>query len=225
MHNAKAHAQQAADGEANRLEHAAHHAIAAFGHDHAIPMVRSFAAFVFETIAVRRTVFQCHAIEQLLRLLGCELAENAYRIFAFNLEARMHHGVRQFTRGGEQQQAAGTHIQTPDRQPARTAQRRQPREHGFAPLRIVASNDFAFGLVINQHPCRGRAVADAHLAPVDEYAVAGHDTRADAHDFAIHRDTPGFDPGFHGTPRTEPRLRQYFLQLLALSRCLGTRAA
>ena len=146
---------------------------------------------------MRLAILQRHALAQLRRLLCRQHTENSRRILAFHLEARMHHGVGQLARGGEDQQTAGADIQTPDRQPARAAQRRQLGKHGFAALRVFARDDFAFRLVIDQHADRLRNLGDTHIAAIDLNFVGGTDARADGGHFAVDGHACRFDPRLH----------------------------
>ena len=68
-HGAVADADEAADGVADRLEQAAHLAVAAFVNGHAVPDVRALAAAFVDRAELRPPVLQLHAFQQLLLLL------------------------------------------------------------------------------------------------------------------------------------------------------------
>ncbi len=163
---------------------------------------------------MRLAVFEGDPLSQLGRLLGGQGAEGSGGIFALDRKSRMHHGIRQLARRGEDQQPAGADIQAPDRQPARAAQSRQFGKHGFAPLRVFARDNFAFGLVINQHPRRLRRRFNTHRAAIDLDAIFRRDARADGGRLVVDRDAAGFNPGFHRAARADACLRQHLLQLL-----------
>ena len=61
VHDAVAHANQAAHSTAYGLEHAAHFAVTPFGDGDAVPAVGAFAAAFFNAVELRHTVFEFDA--------------------------------------------------------------------------------------------------------------------------------------------------------------------
>src|SRR5437867_2870578 len=94
-HGAIADTDQATDGEADRVEELAHLAIAPFGDDHAIPMVRAFAAAILDALEAGALAIDLDAFEQLRARLVVERAEHAHGVLALHAEARMHQLVVQ----------------------------------------------------------------------------------------------------------------------------------
>ena len=74
-------------------------------HD-AIPAVAALAALLLEHVEPGVAVGEPHALLEFAAICaGVSAAEQAHRIFALDLEARMHQAVRQLARGREDQQA------------------------------------------------------------------------------------------------------------------------
>jgi len=91
---------------------------------------------------------------------------------------------------------------------------RQFRKYGFTPLRIVVRYDLTVGLVVNQHAGGLRHRRKTHFTAVHVNPVRrGHPCAYPGH-LAVHRHARGVDPRFHGAARSQPGLREHFLQLL-----------
>src|SRR5574343_847985 len=167
----KTHADQAADGQAEVLEHAAHFAVTAFTDHHVVAAVGALfgTALFAAALEHRRAVFQLHALGHFLHLLAGQLAQHAHRVLAVELEAGVHHAVGQLAASGNQQQAGGVHVQTADGHPAAGFGLRQAVEHGNATFRVVTGDDLAFLLVVHDHA--RQAVGPL---PLDRVALGGH---------------------------------------------------
>ena len=126
----------------------------------------------------------------------------------------MHEPVSQFARGGEYQQATGIEVQPPHGQPFGAADDRQFLEHAAPALRIVATDDLAVALVIDDDSRQARGDLEFDLAASDLDHVLGRHAHAENGRLAVDLDLAGLDDFFHGAPRTEPGLREHFLQLL-----------
>jgi hypothetical protein len=176
-----AHAQQARHGEADRLEQAAHLAVAAFLDDDLVPVVRAVlvAAGVLDLLDLRRAVVELDAALQRLDLLVGEPSEHAHRVLALDLVARMHHPVRELAGVREEQQALGVVVEAAHRDPAAVLDRRQHAEHRGALLGIVARHELAGRLVIDEHARLRLGEADLHRLAVDADLVARADLLPD----------------------------------------------
>ena len=146
---------------------------------------------------MRFAIVEGDALAQLRRLIRRQGAENSRCVFALHRKTRVHHGVRQIAGSRKYQQTAGADVESPDRQPARAAQTRQLGKYGFAALRVFTRDNFALGLVIDQHPRRLRRRFDTNRAAIDLNAILWRHTRADSRYLAIDRDAPCFNPRFH----------------------------
>ena len=121
------------------------------------PLVGVFAAAQFDTFAPSNAVFQLYAIEQLLHMMGLQLAHDAHCIFTFNFKTRMHHAIRKLAGRREKQQAACIEIEAADRNPLSARHRRKALENTRSSARIIAARDFSLRLVIKQHSRQTRA--------------------------------------------------------------------
>src|SRR5690606_17301103 len=101
-----------------------------------------------------------------------------------------------------------------DRDPARALERRQGFEDRRAAFGILARGDFAFGLVVHQHPRRFAQRAGDKLATVDIDAVAALDRHAGLRDFAVDLDQAIGDALLERAARTEAGLGQHLVQAL-----------
>ena len=72
---------------------------------------------------------------------------HAAKVLAFDLIAGVHQRVGQLAVSGQQQQAAGVHVQTSDRDPASAGQSRQLIEYSGTTFRVVTRGKKTFGLV------------------------------------------------------------------------------
>src|SRR5574343_390996 len=188
---AVADADQATDGQADRVEELADLAVAAFGDDHAVPVVHPLAAAVLHRLEGGGLAFDLDTGEQALAGLLLEAAQHAHGVLALDAEARVHQLVGQVTRGGEQQQAFGVDVQTADRLPLAVQQARQAAEHGGTLLGVVQRDHFAHRLVVRDdavaerdaHAHMGRLAVDLHAAILDGllHVAARTDTRLGQH--------------------------------------------
>src|SRR5436190_5541752 len=91
-----AYAQQPTHSRADRLEHAAHLAVAAFLDGHAIPAVGAFARARIgrlDTLERGASVVELDAAAQSLELARAKRALHAYRIFALDAVAGVHQAI------------------------------------------------------------------------------------------------------------------------------------
>ena len=202
-----------------RLEQPPHQPVASFGDHHPVPAVHPFAAAVLDRFEPGRSVHQFDAGRQLPELLGRQRAEHAHGVLALVAEARMHQGVGEVTRVGEDQQAAGVEVEAPDRQPLAAAQPRKGIEHRRAAGRVVMRDDLAFRLVVQQH-LRQLAGARADAPAIDGdhvarmAAIAHRHPGADRRRTAVDRDRTAADQRLHRPARSDAGVGQYLLQLL-----------
>ena len=145
------YAHQTAHGQTDGFEHAPHFTIAAFVQGHVIPVIAALAAPVDEAVELGRTVFEHDTVEQLLLLLVREFAEDTHRVLALQRIARMHHAVGQVAVVGDDQQATGIEVEATDGDPATGLEARQLVEHAGTAFRIVARDDLALRLMIDEH--------------------------------------------------------------------------
>ena len=213
---AVADADQAVHRQAHGIKEFAHLAVPTFRDDHAVPAVHAFAAAVFDGAEVRFLAFDVHTRQQATFRLLLQRAQHAHRVFALDAEAWVHHLMRQVTGVGEQQQALGVDVQTPDRLPLALRQARQTPVHGGAVLRVVMGDDFADRLVVSDQARGWRHDAHLHDFSVDLDLVAKRDALAHMRRLAVHRDAPIQDHVFHVAPRAHAGLRQHFVQLRRL---------
>src|SRR5690606_28983960 len=212
-------ALQATDLATLRFPQAAHFAVAAFLEQYAEPVVRIGTADAFDLVELRRAVVQRHAAAQtvgdLVRHAVLAFGRtHAAHVFARDFVRGMHHRVGQLAVGGEQQQAGGVDVQAADGDPARALERGQRLEDGRAAFGILARGDFAFGLVVHQHPGRlAQRAGDEGLA-VDLDAVAALDARPQLRDFAVDLDHAIGDALLERAARTQPGLGQDLVQAL-----------
>jgi hypothetical protein len=148
---AEANAHEAAHHEADRFHHAAHLAVLTLPQDHVVPVVGALAAAIVDGVELRHLAVDVDAAEKLLLLLLGELAHHAHRVFALNLEARMREAIRELAARREDEQAFRVEVQAPDGNPAPAVHARQLVEHRGTIFGIVARDDFAGGLVVEQH--------------------------------------------------------------------------
>ena len=113
-HRAVTGTDQARHGQADRLEHAAHFAVAAFADHHAVPLVDAFAAAVGDLGERRQAIVELDAGQQLLAHAFFQLAQRTHGVFAVDVVARVHQPVGQVARGGKQQQAFGVEVEPAD---------------------------------------------------------------------------------------------------------------
>jgi hypothetical protein len=146
---------------------------------------------------------------------------HAADVFAFDLEARVHHRVGQLAVGGEQQQAGGVDVEAADRDPARALQRGQRLEDGRPAFRVFAGGDLAFRLVVDQHARRiDQRARDEGLAVQLDLVAAG-DAHAGARDLAVDLDQAVGDALLQRAARAQAGLRQHLVQAFLDARCSG----
>ena len=170
-HRAITDADQPADRMPHGFKQAPHFAVSAFGDDHPVPVVDTFAATVFDALERGPLTIDIHAFEKTGLGRRFQHAQRAHRVLTLDAEARVHQLVGQLAGVGEQQQAFGVDVQPADRLPLALLQPRQAAEHRGALLRVVVGDDFTDGLVVRQHPGRGRRDAKAHRLAVQGHTV------------------------------------------------------
>jgi len=207
------HPHQAAHRQSQGLEQPAHDAVAAFLQHDAVPAIGALAAFGCDGYATRHAVVQPDARQQPCRLRLGQLPAHPHRVLALETVARVHHAIGELPGRREQQQTAAVEVETADRRPFRVAQPRQPVKDARAAAGIIAADDLALGLVIEEHLRQPRGFGCAQQAAIDHHHVACADPGAEPGSCAIDRDAAGLDPLFHLAPRSEPRLRERLLQL------------
>src|SRR5258706_89738 len=99
IHDDETHAHQAAHLQSQRLEHAPHDPVPTFLQNRPVPAVTALAALILQQFELRVAIGKPYAAFQLLHLCRGQAAEQAHRIFAFDLETRMHKTIGQFTLG------------------------------------------------------------------------------------------------------------------------------
>lgn len=215
VHQAEAHPDQAGDLQAQGFEQAPHLAVAAFLENDVVPVVGPLPAAVLDALDQRRPVLELDAALECGRLLRGDAAEDAHGVLALDLVARVHEVVGEFAGSSEQQQAAGVEIQPPDGHPAGVAQEGQALEHVRPALGVVAADDLALGLVVDQHPRRARRVhAQAHALAVHLDAVVGADTRPQGRGLAVDPHPAGEDQRLHVAARADAGLGEQFVELV-----------
>ena len=132
-----------------------------------------------------RAVFEFHAGDQLRNHVFGEFAQHPHRVFAFDFEARVHQVVGQLAIGGENHQAVGVVVQPADGDPLGAAQLGQGIEHGGAAFGVVAGDDFAVRLVVDQDAGALLVKAQIDAAAADLDHVARSDLAADGGGFAV----------------------------------------
>ena len=212
-HGPVADADQAADRQLDRVEQLAHFAVAPFGDDDAVPVIRSFAAAVFDGLETGRLAVDVHAFEQLRLRTFVEPTQHANRVLAFHAEARVHQLVGQFAGVGEQQQALGVQVEPTDRLPLALLQSRQPAEHRRPVLGVVVGDDFSGRLVVGNDARRRGHDAHAHRLAVDLDLVAEGNALAGVRRLSVDRHQAVGDPLLHVAPRTHAGLCQHLVQL------------
>jgi len=103
LEGTEAGTHQAAHRHPQRGEHAAHEAIAAFAHAHAIPAVRAFPALGFDRVEARRTIFELDTRAQTAHLLCAQLTDQTHRVIAARPIARVRQPVGELAGVGEDQ--------------------------------------------------------------------------------------------------------------------------
>ena len=212
-HGAVADANQAAHCEPTSVEQLANFAVAAFGDDNAVPVVRTIAAAVDDRFEARLLAFDIDAFKQarLVRLGQC--AEQSHGVFALDAEAWVHQLVRELAGVREQQQAFGVDVEPADRLPFALLQTRQAAEHGRAVLRIVVSDDFADRLVVRDDARRRRHDAQLDRLAFDLHTVAERDALANMRRLAVDLHVAIGNQVFHVAARADARLREHLVQL------------
>src|SRR5207244_12814391 len=114
-------------------------------------------------------------------------------VLALDVVARWHQPIGELTGIGEQQQTFGVVIETPDADPLAVADRRQLLEHRRAAFGIVARDDLAGGLVVDEHARSRFGEADLDELAVDTDFVARADLLSDFGRHPVHRDAAGED--------------------------------
>ena len=139
----EADAHEAADGEALAFEYAAHFSVAAFFDHDVVPFVCAFAALFVDAFDFCQAVFEHHAFfGEAAHLFGGQPAQYAHGVFAFDFEAGVGETLDEFTGGGQDEQAAGVDVQTPDGDPAAAGGLRQAVEDADAALRVRRGRRF-----------------------------------------------------------------------------------
>ncbi len=153
---------------------------------------------------MRRPVFQLDAGLQLLKDLGRGLAAHAHSVLAFDFGGRMHQAIRQFTIGGEQQQAGSIDIEPANCNPASPSQFRQGVENCRAAFRIMTGANLAQRFVIGDHAqARGDVqFAQGVIIKGDFIVLSRIDLLAQRGDMAIDLDASKLDPFFNFTSGT-----------------------
>src|SRR5690625_32558 len=177
---AVADALEAADQEALGIPEAPHFAVAAFADGDAEPTVAAAFADQFDRVETRRAVVQVDAGFQLLEGFVRHFAVYAAQVFALDAGAGVHQRVGQVAVGGQQQQARGVHVQATDGHPAAAADPRQLLEHGGAALGVLARDQLAFRLDVDEHVgVLARLGGDHERMLVQGHAIAGTDAGSD----------------------------------------------
>src|SRR5690606_22707386 len=197
---AEAGADEAADGHAGGLEHAAHLAIATLMECDAIPTVAAFPAQMFQCTEPGFPIVELDALDQLLLLFGSQLAQYPYCVFAFGTITWMHEAVGDFAGRGEDQQAFGVEVEAPHGQPLAHLQFGQTAKDIGTPLRIVVADDFAGWLVVEDDARRLLAIGARDDTPVIAHLVVFANTLADVGRLTIDGDAPRNDEFFHFAP-------------------------
>ena len=92
-HRAVANTDEPAHSVSGGLEEFAHFAVAAFGDDHAVPMVHAFATAVFNALEGAVLAVDRHAFEQARLGLGFKHAQRAHGVLTLDAKARVHQPV------------------------------------------------------------------------------------------------------------------------------------
>src|SRR5690606_6013849 len=145
---AKSCADQTADSDSSRFEHAPDLAITTFVQSGAIPAIAAFTANELKHTEFCQTILKLDAFYQPRLLLCRQFAQHAHSVLSLCTIARMHEPVRQVTGGGQNKQALGVEIETPNRQPFPCLDLGKASEHGGSTAWIVVTDDFAGRLVI-----------------------------------------------------------------------------
>src|SRR5690606_36537045 len=138
-----AHADQPADDEPDRVEQAAHLAVAPLPQNDVAPDVRAGASPKLDRLDPRRTVLELDALSKPLDLLRIRLPEQPHRILALEPVARMHQPMCERAVGREEQQPRCVQIEPPDADPPSARRRRQRVEYRAPALRVVTRSDLA----------------------------------------------------------------------------------
>ena len=168
---AKAYSLQAADGEVLRLPQTAHLAVTTLKYTDVEPVVNAGATGVNDVGEAGHAIFKLHTVEKIFYFLLSDLAHHAHGIFALNGVGRVHQAAGQLTVVGEQQQAGGVQIQSADGNPALAFEPWQLIEYRRAAFFVHTAADFAFRLVISNHPAHTRSVG----IQFDDATVHGDD--------------------------------------------------
>ena len=203
---------QTADRHTHGFKHATHFTVTTFMNCDAIPTVAALTAQKLDQTELGHTVFQLHAITHGLHLLFAQLAQNTYCVFTLGTVARMHHAVGNIARCREDQQTFGVQIQTTNRQPLAHFQGRQATEHGGTALRVVVRNNFASGLVVQNHARRALGIGPIDQLTINTHLVVCTDTLTNMSRLAIHGNTACNNQLFHIAARTDTGLGQHLVQ-------------
>ncbi len=179
-------------------------------------MIGALAAAVLDLFDVSRPVLQGDPGEQRLLLLRREEPDHADRVFALDLVARMHHPVRKFAGVGEEQEPLGVEIEATDRDPLAVADIGQLLEHRRPPFGIVARDDLAGGLVIQEDTRARLGETYLHEFAINPHFVTRRHFLPHVCGLAVHGDAAGEDHFFHRAARAEAARRQHLVQALRL---------
>ena len=183
------------------LQHSAHLTVPAFRNRDAVPAIGTFPTALFDAAKLGTAIVQRHAIQQPLLFFFGQCAQHPHRVLALQPKARMHQTVSQLARAGEQQQAFGIQVQTPNRLPLALVQLGQTAEHRGPVLRIILGHHFAGRLVVRNHPRRRSLNAHLDRLAIDLDLISELNALADVGRLVVDRDAPFGDKLLHLQPR------------------------
>ena len=218
VNHAVAGANQPADHQAQRLEHAPHFLVAPLRQDNLVPVIRALSAAIGKREYLRRSILQFNALEQLFLMFRRQCSHDPHRVFALDFVTRMHEPVGKLAKGREYQQTLAVEIQTPDRDPFGAPQSRQLVEHRRPSLGVGAADDLSCRLVIQKHPHARRGEAQPHQLAVDAHLIVWPHFLTDLRRLTVDGDAPGDDQFFEPSQRSIAALRQHLVQALRLGK-------
>jgi hypothetical protein len=124
----------------------------------------------------------------------------------------MHHAIGEAAIVGKQQQAAGIEIEATDRDPAPVLQPWQFSKYAGPAGRIIARDDFAFGLVIHQHARQALLELELDQLAIHANPVFRPDALSDMGWLAIDADAASEYPFLQFAARAEAGIGQCLVQ-------------
>src|SRR5690606_25784742 len=168
---AKARTNESAYSYAGRIEHPPDFPMPALVQGTAIPAVATPATGILQRAEPGHAIFELDTLRQAPLLVGVQLAQYTHGVLALGTVTRMHQTVGDFARGRQDEQAFRVEIEATHGQPLADLQLGKTGEDVSTPFRIIMTDDFPGGLVIQDQTRRLLLVRPCNKTPVYAHLV------------------------------------------------------